>query len=119
MNSFPDYVETEHFIFTHASIDTKVDDWHWPRKSIHYFDGWEACHWDDGSFFGEPICNTDKTVVIGHFGTAHLRKMYDIHDGAPQHGILVRDDKKIIALDGTTVISGKVNVLLVEDEINI
>lgn len=117
LKSLPNYIETKKYIFTHGSIDTEANDWHYPTKSFHYFDGWEACHWDDGSFFGKSICNTDKTVVIGHFGTSHLRKMYDIHDDTPKHDILIRDDERIIALDATTIVSKKVNVLVIEDEI--
>ena len=71
--------------------------------------------WDDGSFFGSEIRNTDKTVVIGHFGTDELRKIYNIEDDK-KHEVLMREDKKVIAIDATTAISHKVNVLLILEE---
>ena len=58
----------------------------------------------------------DKTVVIGHFGTAHLREMYEIDDNKDKYDILTREDGKVIAIDATTVVSKKVNVLVIEGE---
>ena len=69
---------------------------------------------------GKEITNTDKKVVIGHFGTEQLRKMYPEitkNDKGNDYDILTRDDGKVIALDATTVLSKKVNVLVIEDEI--
>lgn len=118
LKSLPDYYETEKYIFTHGSIDTKVNNWKFPTKSIYHYDGWSACHWDDGSFFGEAICNTDKIVVVGHFGTDHLRKKYEIDDDKKYNfDILIRNDGRIIAIDATTAISKQVNVLEIEDNL--
>ena len=74
--SLPYFYETNNYIFVHASIDTRVDDWWHPRKEKYRYIGWEACTWDDGSFYGESICNTKKTIVIGHFATDILREIY-------------------------------------------
>lgn len=115
----PYYFESEHYIFTHGAIDTEVADWHHPKCSRHRFVDWEALLWDDGSFFGKDIKNTDKSVVIGHFGTATLRKMYDYSTNRNIKGdydILYRKDKKVIAIDGTTNVSKKVNVLVLKKE---
>lgn len=117
LSQFPHYYETKNYIFTHGSIDTKVEDWHNPTKCRHRYEGWDACHWDDGSFFNESICNTDKTVVIGHFGTQQLRKYYKYgKDDNSEYSILKRNDGKVIALDATTILSKRVNVLKIEDE---
>ena len=112
----PYYYETKHYIFTHGGIDTLASDWHSPYCERYNFTDWEALIWDDGSFFGKSINNTDKTVVIGHFGTNHLRKMYDTGRDDAKWSILKRDDGRVIAIDATTIISHKVNVLVIEDE---
>ena len=122
-SSLPDYYETKNYIFTHGGIDVTVKDWHKPRYypiNTYKYIKWDALTWDDGSFFGKEITNTDKKVVIGHFGTEQLRKMYPEitkNDKGNDYDILTRDDGKVIALDATTVLSKKVNVLVIEDEI--
>lgn len=110
LQSLPYYYETKNYIFTHAAIDTKAVDWHNPNEY------WDELVWDNGSFFGEEIHNTDKTIVIGHFATSHLREMYKINDDQDKFSILKRSDNKVIALDTTTILSKKVNVLKIEDE---
>lgn len=115
----PYYYETTNYIFTHGAIDTKVKDWHYPHCHRYTYVDWEALIWNDGTFFGEEINNTNKTIVIGHFGTEQLRTMYHIplqrHIGS-QFDILKRDDGRVIAIDGTTALSKKVNVFVIEDE---
>lgn len=111
LESFPDYYETKNYIFTHGSIDTNSEDWREPKKT------WYDCHWDDGSFFNKTILNTDKTVVVGHFGTGHLRDIYHIKDGASsRYDILKRDDGRVVAIDATTILSKRVNVLVIDEE---
>lgn len=112
----PYYFETENYIFTHGGIDTNAKDWHHPHCEKYNFTSWEALTWDDGSFFGKKINNTNKTIVIGHFGTSHLRKLYKIDDGQDEDSILKREDGRVIALDATTILSHKVNVLVLEDK---
>lgn len=105
------YCETKNYIFTHGAIDTETQDWHEPNIP------WKELVWDNGSFFEKHIANTSKTVVIGHFGTSHLRKIYGLDFEKEPYEILKREDGKVIAIDGTTVLSHKVNVLVVEDEL--
>lgn len=114
LENLPYYYETEHFIFTHASIDTDVEDWHKPYCEYYGYRDWDACIWDDGSFFGLPIRNTDKTIVIGHFDTGHLRELHGIGN-CNDHSILTRNDNKVIALDACTILTKEVNVLVVDD----
>ena len=113
----PYYYETKNYIFTHGAIDGRCENWKEPQKSVFgkYF-GWDACMWDDGSFFGSEIKNTDKIVVVGHFGTAHLRSMYNTESEDP-HSILTREDGRVIAIDATTKLTNRVNVLVVEDDL--
>ena len=111
LKSLPYYFETEDYIFTHGAIDTEAEDWRHPHCNKYEKTDWEALMWDDGSFFGKEINNTDKSVVIGHFGTNHLRKMYNIVDNSrgDNYNILCRSDGKVIALDSTVVVSGRLN----------
>lgn len=117
LDTRPYYYETKNYIFTHGAIDGTCEDWHFPKKDLMgRFMDWDACMWDDGSFFGSEIKNTDKTVIIGHFGTAHLRSMYGIESEDP-HSILKREDGRVIAIDATTKLSKRVNVLVIEDDL--
>lgn len=119
----PNYYETQNYIFTHASIDTMAPDWHIPKKSHYHFYGWDACHWDDGSFLKQPVLNTNgKVVVVGHFGTRELRKKYGLNiEGEDQDSPLYicgKNNKlEKIFIDGCTVLSHKVNVIVLEDEL--
>ena len=71
----PYYYETKNYIFTHASIDGKCEDWHKPTYSPYdFWSPWEYLTWDDGSFYGKPIKNTDKTIVVGHYHTDGIRE---------------------------------------------
>lgn len=109
LNSFSYYYETKNYIFTHSSIDTQCKNF---RKTLKNFDD---LLWDNGSFFGSDLKNVNKTVVVGHIGTSDIRKMYGL-DNSDSHDILIRDDNKIIMIDGTIAKSHICNVLVVEDE---
>ncbi len=108
ISSFPYYYETKNYIFTHASIDCDVKDFKKPNIS------WDNLLWDDGGFFGKEINNTKKTVVVGHFSTNDIRRRYGVGD-INDYSVLGRDDNKVIMIDGCTPVSGKVNVLIIED----
>ena len=117
LKSLPRYYETKNYIFVHGAIDTKVEDWHNPHCFRYDLIDWDALDFNDGSFFGESIVNTDKTVVIGHYGTRFLREMYNYPiEKGHEDDILIRDDGKVIAIDATTAASKKVNVLVIENE---
>ena len=115
MEDLPYYYETKNYIFTHGAIDTLSPDWRKPHIAFRNLLDWDALTFDDGSFFGKEINNTNKTIVIGHFGTRHLRKMYNL-GSCEDDSILVRNDGKVIAIDTTTILSHKVNVLVIKDE---
>ena len=118
LKSLPKYFETKNYIMVHGAIDTKVLDWHYPHCYRLSLTDWDALDFNDGSFFAEPITNTDKTVVIGHFGTRYLREMYNLPiEEGHKDDILIRDDGRVIAIDATTAASKKVNVLVIEDEL--
>ena len=117
LKSLPRYFETKHYIGVHGAIDTKVVDWHNPHCYRYNLIDWDALDFDDGYFFGSQINNTNKTVIIGHFGTDHLRNKYGLkNDDKEDFSILKRKDNRVIAIDATTAYSKKVNVLVIESE---
>jgi len=108
--NLPYYYETKNHIFTHASIDLNALDWHNPIKS------WHDLTWDDGSFITH-LNHLSKTIVVGHFGTGNLRKMWQIDSkDKNDYSILKTEDKKVF-VDGCTILTKKVNVYVVEDEL--
>lgn len=121
LKSLPDYYETENYIFVHGAIDTEAEDWHNPDYQYRFLSGWDALAFDDGTFFGEKIENTDKTVVIGHFGTRYLRDMYPEmylkREDEDKDDMLVRADGRVVALDATTAVSHRVNVYIIDEEL--
>ena len=114
----PDYYETKNYIFTHASIDGTCDDWHIPPKSPYeYWTDWQYLMWDNGSFFGSELKNTNKTVVVGHYHCDRIREKYNLEGIDGTNSILVRSDKKIIMIDACTPMTKRVNVLTIKDEL--
>lgn len=119
LDSRPDYFETKNYIFTHGSIDTEVKDWHKPEIKRYTFSGWQACHWDDGSFYSKEIYNTDKTIVVGHFSSDNIREKYQIDmDNYSDNKILVREDGRVVYIDACTPRTKRVNVYIIEDDEN-
>jgi hypothetical protein len=116
LKSLPYYYETENYIFTHASIDGSCKNWKEPTYTKYEFwTPWQYLTWDDGSFYKEPITNTDKTIVVGHFHTDAIRDKYDLPDGDVPNEILYGDHK--IFMDACTVLTKRVNVLKIEDKL--
>lgn len=116
LRSLPYYYETEHYIFTHAAIDGSCDNWKEPKYTKYEFwTPWQYLTWDDGSFYVEPINNTPKTVVVGHFHTDAIRDKYDLPDGEVENDILYGDRK--IFLDTCTILTKRVNILKINDNL--
>lgn len=112
----PYYYETKNYIFTHASIDGLCDDWHNPEYTPYdFWSPWEYLTWDDGSFYGKPIKNTDKTIVVGHYHTDGIREKFNL-EVSGNNSILKSDNGKKIFIDTCTPITHRVNVLTIEDE---
>ena len=121
------YFETENYIFVHGWLP--VDGWCQApyRKNKHFvvMDNFREAtqkQWDEAMWLCGPDMaldgynNTGKTVVFGHWHTSYL---WSFKDGVSEFG----DDAKFdifygndfIALDACTAHTGKVNVLVIED----
>jgi len=123
------YFETENYIFVHGWLPVDCGDGlpAYYRKNRHFvkmdnFRDATQKQWDDAMWLCGPDMaldgynNTGKTVVFGHWHTSYL---WSIKDGRSEFG----DDAKFdifygdgfISLDACTAHSGKVNVLVIED----
>lgn len=109
IKSLPYYYETDNYIFTHSMIDGQCFDWHNPNIS------WYECTWAKPRDFNNSIVNTDKKVVVGHINCGLLRSLYGYDEN--DNSIFERPDGKVIGLDTCTVLTHKVNVLVLEDKI--
>ena len=117
--SLPYYYETNNYIFTHGAIDCRCKDWRKPEYSKYpYWSPWQCLTWDDGSFFGKDIINTDKKVIVGHYGTDDIRYKYNLPIDEPNsYKILESEDGRKIYIDTCTVLTKRVNVLVIIDNL--
>ena len=130
-NSLVNYFETKNYIFVHSWIPAINKD----RLPAHYTYGrsfdfnpdWRNAtqkEWDD-AMWGNPfdmaeqgLNQTGKTIVFGHWATEH--KLAAV-EGREEFGANAKFDiyyeDGIIGIDACTAYSGKVNVLVLEDEL--
>lgn len=113
------YYETEHYVFTHGWIPF-FDDYGKYRDSQDWRgasqEEWRKARWSNGmdaagSYRGE------KTVVCGHWHASYGHARFE-HKGAefgPDADFSPYCGDRIIALDACTAVSGRVNVLVLED----
>jgi serine/threonine protein phosphatase 1 len=127
--SLVNYFETENYIFVHSFIPLKcLDDLpkHYVKnRQFEYSPDWRNADrnsWEQ-AMWGNPFelasqgfNKTGKTIVYGHFHTSWPRAAYegepefgDSADFSPYYG------DGYIAIDACTAASGKVNVVVLED----
>ena len=130
IDNMVDYFETKNYVFVHGFIPVSCDD----NKPVYYqkkrkfskmedwrnanAEQWEQARWLNGMKMVDDGISTEKCIVVGHYHTSWGRANFD---GKPEFG----DDAdfspyyyedKLIAIDACTAYSGKVNVLVLEDE---
>jgi lipopolysaccharide biosynthesis glycosyltransferase len=127
------YFETQNYIFVHSWIPTitygSKKPWHTLDKYYEYKEDWreatkaewEEAMWGNPFFKAQDGMNrTGKTIVFGHWhcSLGHLisseGKLSEFGENACWD-IYKNEDWKIIGIDKCTVHTGKVNVLVVED----
>ena len=124
------YFETENYIFVHSFIPlTMVDTINTLGKHYEYREDWrdatraewEEAMWGNPFFKAQDGMNkTGKTIVFGHFhcSLGHLissdGELSEFGENACWD-IYRNDDWKVIGIDKCTAYTGKVNVLVIED----
>ena len=121
-----DYYETPHYVFTHgwipchtakvAGVQEHTYDPDWRQADV---EAWQAARWYNGM---DAACvyratEPSKTIVCGHWRSSYGHCYFD-HNGTDRgeravHTPFYADG--IIAIDATTVVSGVVNCLVIED----
>lgn len=110
-----DYYETPHYLFVHGWIPTQqcfghylpVDNWRQACPAM-----WERARWINGMDAVKTVREPGKTILCGHIPASygHARDEPDnptIHTPYSAPGIL--------AIDGSTFLSGTVNCVVIED----
>lgn len=107
-----DFYETKHYVFVHGWIPTEYYN-NWKKGN------WREARWKNGlkeAFEGNTL--DDKTIVCGHWHTSWIRHFLnpeiaewgETADFSPYYG------DGIIAIDGCTAYTGKVNCIVLTDE---
>lgn len=134
INKMPYYFETENYIFVHSWIPVKIKyeansskPWYLQGKTFEYMEDWRSANeveWEEARW-GNPfrmaesgLNKTGKTIVFGHWHTSwprhHWEGKLEFEEGAdfsPYFG------DGIIGLDACTAHTGKVNVVVLEDNL--
>lgn len=124
-----DYVETSKYIFTHSFVPLKRKDSlpkYYIRNRKYEIDpdwrhahasAWSEARWGNPYDLASNGFLPDKTLVFGHFHTSWPRHKYN---GEPEFGeganFSVYYGDGYIALDACCAASGKINVLVVNDD---
>lgn len=128
--SLVNYFETENYIFVHSWIPVLSKD----GMPAHYVYGrsfefnpdwrqagqeeWDSAMWGNPFVMAERGLLPDKTIVFGHW---HCSTGWAKAEGRSEFGedakwdIYRNEEQKIIGIDRCTAHTGKVNVLVVED----
>lgn len=122
-----DYFETKNYIFVHGWIPSTVRR---INRTDYYFYNpdwrnagsaeWESARWYNGMLAArQGAFEPDKTIVCGHWNSSFGHSVYEGKgsefgndaDFSPYYG------EGIIALDACTAYSGKVNCIVIDDEL--
>lgn len=132
--SMRNYFETENYIFVHGWIPVVVKDglpvYYTKNRQFEYDPNWREAHareWEQARWLNgidmarKGIIESGKTIVCGHWHCSYGHMLDSLETDnwlsefdedavwEPYYG------KGIIAIDGCTVHTGKVNVLVIED----
>ena len=121
-DSMVNYFETEKYIFVHSwiplieehfGIKSYVADWRNADEEL-----WKDACWGNPYELAEGALKPDKTVVFGHWHTSWPRAYWE---GKEEFGanadFSIYYGNGYIGLDAMTAHSGRVNVLVIEDEL--
>lgn len=115
INQMVNYFETKNYVFVHSFIPyaTIKEEW---RKAVNA--EWKKARWGDPfSLCKKGLWKENKKLVFGHW---HTSKEWSKILNTPEHGegaiYDIFETDEYIGLDACTVLSNKVNVLVVEDD---
>lgn len=122
------YFESENYIFVHSWVPLKCNDKlpaHYIRNRKFEFDpdwrnadtdAWYRARWGNPYELAEQGFLPDKTLIFGHFHTSWPRAQYHMEqEFGPNADFSIYYGDRYIAIDACTAYSGKVNVLVLED----
>ena len=106
------YFETENYVAVHGFIPYKSKNWRTARNKT-----WERAMWLNSMAEVGKGHHADKTIIAGHFHTSWGRR---VNETLPEWGPKADFSPyymgdKLIAIDGCTAYSHRVNVLVLED----
>lgn len=114
--SMVDYFETENYIFTHGWLpvfnEDDIAERRWENSSERMWKSARFTEWYKA--YRDGLTVPGKIIVCGH-RSARYGRMFDETRKDDDYGIFYGDG--VIVLDATTVQSGRINVLVVEDEL--
>jgi serine/threonine protein phosphatase 1 len=121
IDTMVDYAEMRNHIFVHSWIPTisqnggfRCFNPNWRAASTKE---WENSRWGNPFELAEQELMPDKTVVFGHYHTSYARNKYE---DKPEFGkyadFSIYHGNGYIGIDGCCAYSGRVNVLVLEDE---
>lgn len=118
------YFELKNYIFVHSFIplhdDVNFSVYYSRTDNLHYFKEWRTeatkLEWQDSTWgcpyklFDNGLYQEDKTLVCGHW---HANDFHSHYGESNSDNMYISD--KLIALDACTVLSKKVNVLVIDE----
>jgi hypothetical protein len=123
------FFETKNYIFVHSFIPLKCHDnlpvYYTRNRHFEFnpdwrhahFSDWETARWGNPYELAKRGFLPDKTLVFGHYHTSWPRHKYE---GMTEFGdgsdFSIYYGSGYIAIDACTAYTGKVNVLVLEDE---
>ena len=121
-----DYYETEHYIFVHGWIPCNASGYGGKANSFQYSENWRKAEVDDWAYARwyngmqaahQGVIEPNKTIVCGHWHCSygHSKLEGKGSEFGPSADFTPYIAKGIIALDGCTFESHKVNCIVLED----
>lgn len=125
-----DFIETGKHIFVHGWIPNRNNKkvMHHSANILHQYqpewrsaslEEWESARWDNGmDCWYDGVTEENKTIVCGHWHTSYGHyKYHNIGSGEFEKDSVFTpfEDKGILALDGCTAYTKKVNVVVMEE----
>ena len=120
------YYETEHYIFVHGWIPCNASGYGGRATSFEYAKDWRQADVDDWGYArwyngmlaaSQGVIEPNKTIVCGHWHCSygHAKLEGKGTEFGPTADFTPYEAKGIIALDGCTYESHKVNCIVIED----